>query len=80
VLAGEMLLGWGAFNLVEGVIDHHLLQLHHVRDLPAHVPAYDWMFLAVAGVGLIAAGWWMSRAESTPPRAAGIASARRIPR
>ena len=51
VLAGEMLLGWGAFNLVEGVIDHHLLQLHHVRDVPVHVPAYDWIFLAVAGLG-----------------------------
>jgi uncharacterized membrane protein len=54
--AGQMILGWGAFNLVEGVIDHHLLNLHHVRDLPVHVPAYDWMFLAIGGVGLIAVG------------------------
>ena len=36
MLAGQMLLAWGVFNLVEGVIDHHLLQLHHVRDLPFH--------------------------------------------
>src|SRR3712207_6399122 len=27
---GQMLVGWGAFNLVEGAIDHHLLDLHHV--------------------------------------------------
>src|SRR3954469_13321778 len=27
---GQLLFGWGAFNLVEGVIDHHLLNLHHV--------------------------------------------------
>jgi|EndMetStandDraft_8_1072994.scaffolds.fasta_scaffold255205_3 uncharacterized membrane protein len=80
VLAGEMLLGWGAFNLVEGVIDHHLLQLHHVRDLPVHVPAYDWLFLAVAGLGLIAAGWSMSRDRSTSPRAVGMAPARRFRR
>jgi uncharacterized membrane protein len=58
---GQMLVGWGSFNLVEGVIDHHLLALHHVRDLPAHVPAYDWVFLAVGGVGLILLGWLLSR-------------------
>ena len=57
MLAGQMLLGWGVFNLVEGLIDHHLLQLHHVRDLPFHVPAYDWAFLAIGGVAFIAIGW-----------------------
>ena len=65
-LAGQLLLGWGIFNLVEGVIDHHLLNLHHVRDLPAHVPAYDWIFLAVAGVGLCLVGWLMSRPRRDP--------------
>ena len=58
---GHLLLGWGLFNLVEGVVDHHLLGLHHVRDLPAHVPLYDWLFLAVGGIGFIAAGWLLAR-------------------
>jgi uncharacterized membrane protein len=58
---GQMLVGWGAFNLVEGLIDHHVLDLHHVRDLPAHVPAYDWIFLLVGGVGLVVLGWLLSR-------------------
>jgi uncharacterized membrane protein len=61
VLTGQMILGWGIFNLVEGVIDHHLLELHHVRDMPAHVPAYDWTFLAVGGVLFVIIGWFMSR-------------------
>ena len=30
---GALLIGWGAFNLVEGMIDHHLLQLHNVREV-----------------------------------------------
>ena len=64
VLLGQMILGWGIFNLVEGVIDHHLLDLHHVRDLPAHIPAYDWIFLAVGGLGFISVGWLMSRTAS----------------
>lgn len=31
VLWGWILFGWGLFNLVEGIIDHHLLGIHHVR-------------------------------------------------
>jgi uncharacterized membrane protein len=31
-LVGGMAIGWGAFNLVEGVVDHHLLGLHHVKE------------------------------------------------
>lgn len=58
---GQLLLGWGIFNLVEGLIDHVMLEIHHVRDVPVHVPAYDWIFLAVGGVGLIAVGLALSR-------------------
>ena len=68
VLAGQMLLGWGVFNLVEGVIDHHLLNLHHVRDLPVHVPAYDWIFLALGGLAFIAAGWVLTAPARRPVR------------
>ena len=53
---GLLFLGWGLFNLVEGLIDHHLLELHHVRDLPYHVPLYDWLFLSIGGAGFILLG------------------------
>ncbi len=33
VFLGAMLLGWGAFNLVEGLINHQLLGLHNVREV-----------------------------------------------
>ncbi len=33
-LIGGLLLGWGVFNLVEGLVDHHILQVHHVRPGP----------------------------------------------
>jgi uncharacterized membrane protein len=61
VLVGQMILGWGLFNLVEGIVDHHLLELHHVRDLPLHVPVYDWLFLGIGGALFIVAGWRLSR-------------------
>jgi len=53
--AGYLLVGWGAFNLVEGTINHHVLELHHVRDLPVHAPVYDWLFLGLSA-GLVLAG------------------------
>ena len=60
---GLLLLGWGLFNLVEGLIDHHLLELHHVRDLPQHVPVYDWLFLSVGGAGFVALGLVLYRRQ-----------------
>ena len=30
LFSGSLLLGWGIFNLIEGLIDHELLQVHHV--------------------------------------------------
>ena len=56
---GLMILGWGGFNLVEGIIDHLLLGIHHVRDLPVHVPLLDWLFLGVGGAGFMLLGWLM---------------------
>lgn len=53
-LVGALALGWGLFNLVEGVIDHHLLNIHHVVERPGHLP-YDLAFLT-SGVLLIAGG------------------------
>jgi uncharacterized membrane protein len=65
---GQLLLGWGAFNLVEGMIDHHLLEIHHVRDLPVHVPLYDWLFLGIGGVGLLLFGWLLARPDAQAHR------------
>lgn len=29
---GLLLAGWGIFNLVEGVVNHHIIGIHNVRD------------------------------------------------
>lgn len=39
LLAGSMLMGFGIFNLVEGIVNHHLLGLHHVNET---VPRPQW--------------------------------------
>ena len=64
---GELLAGWGGFNLVEGVVDHHILNLHHVRDVPMHVPLYDWVFLGIGGLGFLVVGWLLGRSARYAP-------------
>jgi uncharacterized membrane protein len=59
-LLGWMLVGWGVFNPVEGVIDHHILQIHRVRPDAANPLAWDLGFLAL-GVLLVAGGWALQR-------------------
>lgn len=57
---GQLLLGWGLFNLVEGVIDHQLLGIHYVRQVPNY-QVYNLTFLALGGVLFIGAGWMLMR-------------------
>jgi uncharacterized membrane protein len=42
-LFGAMVFGWGLFNLVEGIIDHHVLNIHHVVERLG-VSIWDWLF------------------------------------
>jgi uncharacterized membrane protein len=37
VLLGAVAIGWGLFNLVEGIVDQHLLAIHHVRGGPGQL-------------------------------------------
>jgi uncharacterized membrane protein len=60
-LLGWMLFGFGAFNLVEGLVNHQILGLHHVREGAGHQTAYDLGFL-VLGTLLVIAGWLLARA------------------
>jgi uncharacterized membrane protein len=61
-LLGLGLEGWGLFNLIEGVLDHQILGVHHVRAGP-HQLAYDMGFLAL-GAGLVVVGYLLARAGS----------------
>jgi uncharacterized membrane protein len=54
LFAGGLLLGWGAFNFVEGLIDHQIAGLHHVHPGRNQL-AWDLGFLAF-GAALIVGG------------------------
>jgi uncharacterized membrane protein len=64
LLAGGILIGWGLFNLVEGIINHHILQLHHVREVTTNPDAWNYGFLIFSLV-LAVAGLLMAMKANT---------------
>ncbi len=65
VLIGAMLAGWGLFSVVEGLIDHQILGLHHVRPGPGQL-GWDLAFLAV---GALACGLGFALSRPRPASA-----------
>jgi uncharacterized membrane protein len=60
LFTGGMLIGWGVFNIVEGVIDHHLLKLHNVREISANPEIWNYGFLGLSII-LILIGYALTR-------------------
>ena len=63
-LFGSILMGWGSFNLVEGLVNHHLLGIHHVWPAGPG-PALLWD-LAYLGLGVLFLVGGYAIARSTP--------------
>jgi uncharacterized membrane protein len=53
---GLVLAGWGIFNIVEGLVDHQILGVHHVRDDLGGPLLWDLAFLGL-GALLVVGGW-----------------------
>jgi uncharacterized membrane protein len=64
-LLGLLVMGWGLFNLVEGLVDHHILTIHHVRYSGSAALPWDLGFLAFGAV-LVGLGWWLYRTAAAP--------------
>ena len=60
-LLGATAVGWGAFNLVEGTVAHHLLRVHHVVERLGP-SGWDWAFLT-SGALLIGVGIALMRSS-----------------
>lgn len=65
---GSLFVGWGLFNVIEGIVDHQLLGIHHVHPGENQL-AWDLGFLAFGALEIV--GGWAAiragRADSTPP-------------
>lgn len=62
MLMGSLLIGFGIFNLVEGMINHQLLGIHHVNET---VPPEQWIYWDVGflvwGVLMLVGGIFLLR-------------------
>jgi uncharacterized membrane protein len=81
LLTGTMLMGFGIFNVVEGVVDHHLLGIHHVNET---VPREQWIwwdvgFLAWGAIMLVAGGLLLRAGRRDTEGVADAAIKRRRP-
>ncbi|HSO46607.1 MAG TPA: DUF2243 domain-containing protein, partial [Rhizobiaceae bacterium] len=78
LLAGTMLLGFGLFNVVEGIVNHHLLGLHHVNET---VPSDEWIYwdagFLILGAAMIVMGWMLKRAGAAETPNAGASTTER---
>lgn len=63
-LVGSTILGWGVFNLVEGLVNHQLLGIHHVWPAgPGPLLLWDLAFL-VWGLLFIGGGYAIVRGDA----------------
>lgn len=60
LMTGTLLIGWGLFNTVEGMIDHQILGVHHVNEL---MPRGQWIYwdlgFLVWGLAMLGGGGWL---------------------
>ena len=60
VLAGAMIFGWGLFNFVEGILDHYVLQVHHLVERLG-LSAFDAAFVAPGAIFMLGGRMLMRR-------------------
>ena len=48
LFVGGLFIGWAIFNLVEGVLNHHIFELHYVNDLSPNYILWNYGFLVVS--------------------------------
>jgi uncharacterized membrane protein len=62
LFVGLVFVGLGGFNTVEGVVNHHILEMHHVIGVA--VPfAFDLAFLIVGGLAFLVVGGILLRTQ-----------------
>ena len=69
LLTGTMLMGFGIINIAEGIVDHHILGIHHVNET---VPPEQWIYWDVGfliwGAVMLIGGWrLLKRGEQQTP-------------
>ena len=67
LLVGGLLSGWALFNIIEGIINHHLLQLHNVMEFSFNPHVGNWIFLGISII-LLVVGYMFIRSANQRSR------------
>lgn len=59
-LSGLLVAGWGLFNILDAVVNHYLLGLHHVRENTEQQWAYEVAYVVFSAV-LVGVGYSLLR-------------------
>ena len=63
VLIGAFCIGAGMFNITEGILSHHIFQIHHVKP-GAHQLAWDLSFIGAGILSAIIGGIILNRSTN----------------
>jgi uncharacterized membrane protein len=78
MLIGSLLAGFGIFNVVEGLVDHQILGIHHVNET---VPVEQWIYWDIGfllwGALMWVGGWLLLRAGKRATAAIAAAQTNR---
>lgn len=59
VLWANVLVGFGTWHALDGMLVHGLLGWHHIRMDVANPVPWDLLWLALFGLAPLVAGWWL---------------------
>lgn len=81
LLGGTILLGFGIFNCIEGMVDHQILGVHHVNELvPVDERIYWDIGFLVWGAIMLILGWTLWRSGRAEMNATATATNTEYPR
>ena len=60
MFVGSLLMGFGIFNLGEGIVNHQLLGIHHVNETVPHSQWIYWDLGFLAWGAIMLVGGWLS--------------------
>jgi len=73
LLLASAAFGFGVWNIVDAVLFHWVLEIHHIR-LDVNPVLWDLLWFAVFGLAFVALAWWINRGSGALGGKAGAAA------
>lgn len=67
LLAANAMIGFGAWHIVDGIVSHWILGIHHVRSDAANPLFWDVLWFALFGILVLGCGFLVRRWRAPPP-------------